>query len=180
MKRKLTKLEKFGLIAAVITGMLFFYLKHVYDPQQEALQKTQEQLNRSIRDFNALQAADPLFQLQRRLESRQKALEELREEMKVHDIHPSTEEELLRSQHWIVSLLERGSVRVLQVTPSGSREDGLFTWHVYKVALRGDFDGLLKLLRELPSHSTPLQVKEVVVGGGGWPLNISMNLWILS
>ncbi|WP_031388212.1 hypothetical protein [Desulfonatronum thiodismutans] len=180
MARKLTKLEKFGLIAAVITGMLFFYLKHVYDPQQRALVRAREQLNRSITQLNEMQAAEQPFQLRRRLESQRETLAELEQELNVLDIRVGDEEALIRAQHWAYQEMERRNLRVLNVVPQ-SEVKKFFTWRVFRVTAEGDFAGFIALLRDLRSHSTPMLVEQVSISREDkpWVLRIVMDLWIM-
>jgi len=179
MARKMSKLEKYGLIGAVITGALFFYLKHVYDPQQASLRQAQEQLNRTITEFNNLQGAEPPFQLRRRLESRQEELQELQDEMAAMDVRFGVEEDLIRNQHWVYRQMEQLNMRILSVQPLRRYTD-LFTWNIYRVSLEADFNGFTELLHKLRSHTTPLRVHNVSISGDvtGWPLRISMDLWI--
>ncbi len=181
MARKLTKLEKFGLIAAVITGMIFAYLKHVYDPQQAALQQAHEQLNRSIREFNRLQAAEPVFQLRQQLASRKEELQKVKEELESLNVPFGSAEDRIRSQHWVSRQMESRGLRVVQVAPRGLQQDELFQWHAYRFTVEGDFRGLIGFLRDLSPHAASMQVKEVSVNGDGntWPLLVSIDLWIL-
>lgn len=179
MTRKLSKLEKFGLIGAAITGMLYFYLNNVYDPQQQALKQAREHLNRSVREFNQLVASEPPFQLRRRLESQNQELSDLEEELKGMNVSFSSEDDLIRSQLWIYRLMERLNLRILNVTPKGPKEE-LFTWHVYSISIEGDFSGFVSFLKELRTHSTPIRVNRISIDGDvkAWPLQISMELWI--
>ncbi len=180
MARKLTKLEKFGLIAAVITGMLFFYLKHVYDPQQQALVRAKEQLNRSITQFNEMQAAEPPFQLRRRLETQREALAELERELKELDIRVGDEEALIRAQHWAYQEMERRNLRVLNVVPRGVEKKHL-EWRIFRITAEGDFRSLVSMLRELRTNNTPMLVEQVSVSreDKAWLLKIVMDLWIV-
>jgi hypothetical protein len=179
MARKLSKLEKYGLIGALITGALFFYLKNVYDPQQASFKQAQEQLNRSITEFNQLQAAEPPFQLRRRLESQREELGRLQEEMAAMDVRFSDEEDLIRNQHWVYRQMEQLNMRIINVQPLRKHMD-LFSWSIYRVNLEADFNGFIQLLHRLRSHTTPLRVHNVSISGDvkGWPLRISMDLWI--
>ncbi|SMP76748.1 hypothetical protein SAMN06295888_12515 [Desulfonatronum zhilinae] len=180
MARRLTKLEKFGLIAAVITGMLFFYLKHVYDPQQRALVRAQEQLNRSITQLNEMQTAEPPFQLRRRLETQQEAQAELEAELAGLDIRTGDEEALIRAQHWAYQEMERRNLRVVNVVPK-NEEKKFFNWKVFRVTAEGDFAGFVDLLREMRAHSTPMLVEQVSVTREDkpWMLKIVMDLWVM-
>lgn len=180
MARRLTKFEKFGLIAAVITGMMFFYLKHVYDPQQQALVQAREQLNRSITQFNELRTAETQFQLQRRLESQKEVLADLERELTELDVRVGDEETLIKAQHWVFREMERRGLRVLNVVPQGTVERQ-FSWRTFRITTEGDFSGLIDLLRELRSHSTPMLLEQVTISREvrPWPLKISMELWIL-
>jgi hypothetical protein len=178
--RKLTRFEKFGLIAAVLTGVLYFYLKHVYDPQQQALIQAREQLNQSITQFNELQIAVPAAQLRLLLESRQEALAKLEQELAGLDVRVGDEAALTRALHWTLQEMERQGLRVLNVAPQGMHKQQ-FNWQVFQITAQGDFRGLLDLLRELRTHNTPLRMEQVNVSRGDkpWPLKIVMNLWIL-
>jgi len=180
MARKLTKLEKFGLIAAVIIAMLFFYLREVYDPQQEALDMARERLNQAVSEFNELQSAAPAAQLRRRLKSRQEDLEQKKAELEQMEVRPATEEELARSKHLLYRSIENNGLRLLDVTSGRTRQD-LFTWHVFSVDMEGDFSSLTGLLDEFRDHIHPLRVQEVRVhrDGSPWPLQMSMELWIM-
>jgi hypothetical protein len=179
MTRKLSKLEKFGLIGAAITGMLYFYLTNFYDPQQEALKHARERLNRSVTEYNQLQASEPPFQLRKRLESRRDVLAGLEEELKGMNVSFGAEDDLIRSQHWVYRLMERLNLRIISVTPKGRRQE-LFTWHVYSVRIESDFAGFIAFLQKLRAYTTPLRVDKVTISGDvtAWPLQISMELWI--
>ncbi len=179
MTRKLSKLEKFGLIAAAITGILYLYLNNFYDPQQEALKHARERLNRTVSEFNQLEASEPPFQLRKRLESRKEDLAELEEDLKGMNVTFGAEDDLIRSQHWVYRLMERLNLRIISVTPKG-RQQELFTWHVYSVSIEGDFAGFISFLEELRAYTTPLRVHKISISGDvkAWPLKISMELWI--
>lgn len=179
MTRRLSKLEKFGLIAALITGMLYYYLTNVYDPQQKALIQAQERLNHSIRELNQLQASEPIFQLRRRLDSRKESLAGLEQEMKGMNVNFGTEADPVAAQHSVYRLMERLNIRVLNVTPAG-RHDELFTWHVYRLSIECDFASFIAFLHGLRTHSSPLRVHRVNINGdaAGWPLKISLDLWM--
>jgi len=57
--KKLTKLEKYGLIAAILVGGSFFYLKKVYDPEAASLQRAIETLNKTVASYNRLSDPPP-------------------------------------------------------------------------------------------------------------------------
>ncbi|WP_028575831.1 hypothetical protein [Desulfonatronovibrio hydrogenovorans] len=181
MARKLTKLEKFGLIAAVITGMLFFYLKNVYDPQQASLERSRDQLNRTIRDYNQLQAIEPLFQLRQTLESRRQELVGLEEEMAGLDIRPGLAEELIRTQHHLYRQLESRNLRITNSASLGEKTLRDFTWQVFRLNLEGGYSGFLEFLSELREYPYPTQVHRVHINGegAGWPLKISLEIWVM-
>jgi len=180
MKRKLTKLEKFGLIAAVVAGILFFYLKNVYDPQQRSLERAREQLNRTIRDYNQLQAAEPLFQLRGRLQGREQEQDRIKQALAALQIGGTNPQEFARTKQWVYREMERLNMRVLNVTPGGRRQE-LFDWHVFEIRMEGDFAGLVGLLQAFNGHPAPLRVDRVTVIGDqrAWPLEIALELWIM-
>lgn len=180
MARKLTKFEKFGLIAAVLTGVMYFYLKQVYDPQQQALIQAREQLNQSITQFNELEIAVPAAQLRMQLESRQEALAKLEQELAGLDVRIGDEAALTRTLHWALQEIGRQDLRVLNVVPLGV-EKRQFNWRVFRITAQGGFSGLIDLLGELRTHNTPMLVKQMNVSREGepWPLKIVLDLWIL-
>ncbi|MCW7754063.1 hypothetical protein OOT00_08695 [Desulfobotulus sp. H1] len=180
MARRLTKLEKFGLIAAVITGMIFLYLNKVYDPQQLAMQRAREQLNKTIRDYNDLQSAPPLFQLQQRLKAHREGVEELEKKLAARNMHAGKEERRMASLSWIYQQMEGRGMPVLESRPSGTRQE-LFTWHVYRFGTRGSFSDFTYLLQRLEKSPLPLKVEAIEIKrpDKGWPLAISMDIWIM-
>ena len=66
--KKLTKLETFGLIAAILVSGSYFYMKKVYDPEAAALKKTISTLNAKIGEYNKLKEPPNPEGLKRRLE----------------------------------------------------------------------------------------------------------------
>ncbi len=180
MGRKLTKLEKFGLIAAVITGMLFFYLKNVYDPQQASLEQSRERLNRTIRDFNQLQETEPLFQLRQRLNSKNEELAGLEQTMAELDIAPAGTTDVSMVRHSLYQDLNNRSLRIIEVSTTGTRKE-LFTWHVFNVRARGDYSGFINLIRQLQTYDRPVRMDKIRVKGevSPWPLDIGFELWMM-
>lgn len=182
MARKLTKLETFGLIAAVITGSMYFYLDRFYDPQQAALKQAQEQLNRSVRQFNELQAIVPAAQLQMQLQSRQENLAKLRAELGALDI--SLAEGLqgrALTLQWVYQQLDVHGLRLLSVAPKGARQLH-FNWEIYQLSLAGGFSGLLAFMQAVAAHEQPILLDFVTVEKNQthWSVNISLELWVLS
>lgn len=180
MGRKLTKLEKFGLIAVVITGMIFFYLKNVYDPQQTSLEQSRERLNKTIRSFNQLEDAEPLFQLRRSLESKNKELAGLEQTMAELDIAPAGTTDMSMVQYNLYQDLNTPSLRIIEVKPSGIRTE-LFTWHVFNIRARGDYSGFISLIRHLQNYERPVRTGKIRMDGENspWPLDISFELWMM-
>ena len=180
MGRKLTKLEKYGLIAAVITGMLFFYLKNIYDPQQASLEQSRERLNRTIQEFNRLQAAEPLFQLRQTLNSRNEELAGLEQTMAELDTAPDGTTDMRMVRYDLYQDLNNRSLRIIQVSPAGTRKE-LFTWHVFNIRAKGDYSGFISLMRQLQEYESPVRIGKITVEGESapWPLNIGLELWLM-
>lgn len=180
MGRKLTKLEKFGLIAVVITAMIFFYLKNVYDPQQASLEQSRERLNKSIQDLNSLQTSEPLFQLRRSLESKEKELARLEQNMAEMDIAPAGTTDMSIVQYNLYHDLSTRSLRIIEVAPADTRTD-LFTWHVFNIRAQGDYSGFISLIQHLQNYERPVRARKIRMDGENspWPLDISFELWIM-
>lgn len=54
MKRKLTKVEKFLLIAVALAGSFYFYLDKIYDPKIHSFEKTREEISTMQQQILAL------------------------------------------------------------------------------------------------------------------------------
>lgn len=179
-KRKLTKLEKFGLIAAVVTGMLFFYLSHVYDPQQASLERAREEYNRTVRQYNDLPAVGSLFQLRRTVEAKENERAEWEQKLKDLDIRFGAPDELVRVRLWITREAEARAMLVRSILPAGKEKD-LFQWHIYRVVLEGSFGDFVGFLRTLDEYPMPIAARRIEISGDseGWPLAITLELLVV-
>lgn len=180
MARKLTKFEKYGLIGATVTGMIYWYLQNLYDPQTESLKNAREALERVTRDFNQATTSESSFVLNKRVEKRKEELAELEQEMDALDVSFGEQSTLIDVQHKIYRLMEQHQLRILEVIPLGKKRDKLFSWHVFRITLEGDFGGFVDLFRSLREFSSPVRVSQVVVSGDvkAWPLHFAMEVWM--
>lgn len=180
MARKLTKLEKYGLIGATVTAMIYWYLQNLYDPQTESLNTAREALERATREFNQAVTLESSFVLSKRLEKRREELAALEQEMDGLTVSFGEQSNLVDAQHKVYRLMEQHQLRILEVIPLGKRRDALFSWNAFQITLEGDFGGFVDLFRSLREFSTPLRVSQVVVSGDvkAWPLHFAMEVWM--
>ncbi len=162
--RKLTQLEKFGLVAGVVVAMSYFYLQKVYDPQAKALDKTVKELNKVAEELKTLQTVEPFFKIQGKLDGKKKELAQIDKELSTLIVPSETEAQLNALQHKILKAAEHCGLMTASMTPGGV-EQSIFSWRVYRMELLGgygQFTAFLDALKELPAL---VQVGDIVLVG---------------
>ncbi|MDY0359937.1 MAG: hypothetical protein RBR08_00635 [Desulforegulaceae bacterium] len=158
MKKKLTNLEKFGLIAAVIIAASYFYLGKVYDPQLKKLKKTITEHNKIVAKINSLGEFESELIYKKKIEKAQKELDELNEQLNELTMKSSSDKSAL-------SLLEKKLVKTGEISgiifesisPCGEIND-LFNWHVYLVKGNCRFNGLINFFKKIKDFKDPAQI----------------------
>ncbi|MEM5790336.1 MAG: type 4a pilus biogenesis protein PilO [Syntrophobacteraceae bacterium] len=150
--RKLTHLEKVGLVAGVVVAMSYFYLHKIYDPRAKALDRTTKELAKLSDELRAVQEVEPVFRLQGRLDAKKKELEDIEKSLAAL-VQPTDSPAALNAlQHKIFAIADSCSLRITSVTPKGTLVD-VFAWRVYWVEMLGGYNqfvAFLDALRELP------------------------------
>lgn len=164
--RKLTKLESFGLIAAILVSGSYFYMKKVYDPEAQSLKKTIDKLNQTIAQYNRMEEPPNLDSLQKRIDRQAEQLAMLTEELKDAGGRSEDAAEVTEVLEKICHLAKEQNMLVVKIVRDKDEQDELFTWAAVRIQLRGryrDFVILLDRLKELPA---PVQLQKLQIERG--------------
>ena len=161
--RKLTKLEKFGLIAAILIAGTYFYMGKIYDPQARALKKTVSKLNSTIQSYNKVEMIPPLAPVKKALALKEQELDELKKQLKAAGGRTGEAGEVTRLLNKINRQARASNMVILRLTPQDKVQETLYIWDVFELQMMSDFPELLNFLRQLKALQEPLQVRNMVV-----------------
>jgi Tfp pilus assembly protein PilO len=177
--RKLSRFEKFGLMAAVIIACTFFYVKKVYEPQEARLKKTIATLNKVVGQINNLKDVPPAASVKRSLKRYRQDLEELSEQLKGTQMHTGAEREVTKLLSTINGKLARNGLQVNSLTPEGTTTDELLQWNMFAMDLEGSFQGFLNFVQDLKNLKDAVKIEKVQMEKGEHRrLHIQLNLMI--
>lgn len=177
--RQLTKLEKFGLAAAMIIAGSFFYMKHFYEPQEQALKKTVAKLNKVVAQVNNLKEAPSLIAVRGRIAKQKKVYEELREQTANLTVKQGTADEITELLGRINLMLDRNGLALTKVEPKPEVAGDFFTWNVFQVCLRGTYGRLLGFLEDLRAMDDAVRVDQLhMEKGDDALLHVTLDLMI--
>lgn len=164
--KKLTKLESFGLIAAILVCGTFFYMKKVYDPEAAALKKTVTKLNQTIGEYNKMEEPPNLESLKKKIEKQKGQWETANDELKAAggrgDESSAVTEVLAR----ISRLAKEENMQVLKIGRDKDVKDELFTWAAVNIELRGRYQDFVRLIQALKELATPLKLLKLNIERG--------------
>lgn len=158
--KKLTQLEKFGLMAGAIVAMSFFYMNKMYDPQAKALEKTIKELNKVTEELNSIKDVEPAEKLQKRKKAKEEKLDAVNRELEKLSLRSGTDEGLVRLEGKIYSFAEECGLLVTEVIPGEPIEE-LFKWHVYNIKVAGSHRGFIMFLGKLKELPDPVKVEKI-------------------
>ena len=162
--KKLTKLESFGLIAAILVGGSYFYMKKVYDPEAEALKKTISTLNAKIGEFNKLQEPPNPEGMKRRLERQREEEKKMAEALKAAGGRTEADAEVTEVLAEVSIRAQRQSMQVLKLAPREKTvATALYSWKEVDIQLRGQFHDFVALVEQFKQMSRPLQLREMKI-----------------
>jgi Na+-translocating ferredoxin:NAD+ oxidoreductase RnfG subunit len=163
MKKKLTNLEKFGLIAAVIIAGSYFYLGKVYDPQMKKLKKTISEHNKIVSRINALDAFESELIYEKKIEKAKKEVKALDEKLEQLTMKSSTDKSaLLLLEKKLVKTAENSGIIFESITPNGEIKD-LFNWHIYNMKANCRFISLINFLKKIRDFKDPAQIGKLKI-----------------
>lgn len=172
MMRKLTKLEKFGLITAILVSGTYFYMNRVYDPQAETLKRTVNKLNSTLQSYSQIQELPPLETVQRMISDREETLTQLKQALTAAGGRIGEVDEVTPLLDKISALARDTQMVILSLTPQESVAEELYVWDVFDLRLVGSFPALVDFLEQLKEMPEPVQVRNLElekadVGSGG-------------
>lgn len=177
--RKLSRFEKFGLVAAILIACTFFYVKRVYEPQEARLKKTVQELNKVIGQINSLKEVPPPTTVKRALEADREELDALNQQMKDNRMRTGSEREVTRLLSDINQLMVDHGLQVNALVPDGQVKDDLLEWNLFKIDMAGSFYGFLTFMRELKALNDAVKVEHLQMEKfGDRHLHITLNLLI--
>ncbi len=179
--RKLTKLEKFGLVAAIIIAGTYFYMGKIYDPQANALKKTVIKLNKIIGEINSIKEVSSVESINRTIKKRKKELEKVKSKLKDTVITTGKESEITELLSMINSLVDQNRLVVKSIVPKGKVAGALFAWSSFDLDMEGSFYFFLEFLTALKEILDSVKIQNINIeknGDVGDVLKINMTLMI--
>lgn len=159
--KKLTKLERFGLIAAIVVGGSYFYMKRVYDPEAAALQSAVKQLNSTVASYNAMKEPPPLGPLQEQVKAQMEEFERMTVELKKAGGRSDEAAEVTEVLSLVTQLIKEENMRVVKISPEGKVKDNLFTWAVFSIRMGGRYHDFVALVTQLKNLHQPVQLRDL-------------------
>lgn len=161
--KKLTKLESFGLITAILVGGSYFYMQRVYDPETKSLQKTVAKLNKTIKEYNKLEEPPSPLRLQKEIEKLNGELDVLVKELKDSGGRTGALSEITEVLAEVSTKAKNENMQVIKIVPGKNVQDDLFTWKAVNIQLLGHFSDFVHLVTRLQEMSRPLQIRELTI-----------------
>jgi len=179
--KKLTKLEKFGLIAAIIIAGTYFYMGKIYDPQAKALKKTVIKLNKIIGEINSIKEVSSVGSINRTIKKRKEELEKVKSDLKDTVITTGKESEITELLDRINRLVDQNRLAVKSIVPKGKVAGVLFAWSSFDLDMEGSFYFFLEFLSALREMPDSVKIQNINIeknGDVGDVLKINMTLMI--
>ncbi len=162
--KKLTKLESFGLIAAILVSGSYFYMKKVYDPEAAALKKTIISLNAKIGAYNKLQEPPNSEGAKKKLAQRREEEKKTAAVLKAAGGRTEAAAEVTEVLAEISVKAQRENMQVLKLTPEEkSITTPLYSWKQVNIQLRGQFSDFVVLVERLKAMARPVQLRDLKI-----------------
>jgi len=163
--RKLTKLEKFGTIAAILVSGSYFYLNKVYDPQAKALKKTVIKLNSTIGRYNKLEEAPPLTPIKKTIEKKMQERDALKGRLRAAGGRSDDVQETTTLLDMVNRKAREQGLLVIQLTPQGELSEELYHWESFELHLMGFFPQILHFIDRLKAMPHPIELRDLSIAG---------------
>ncbi|WP_300672540.1 type 4a pilus biogenesis protein PilO [Desulfoluna sp.] len=179
--KKLTKLEKFGMAAAIVVIGTYFYMGKVYDPQAASLKKTVTSLNKIIQEINAMEEVKSERSIRKTVEKREAELAVLKENQGGSVRQTGDESEITTLMTDINQRIEGSGLKALAILPMGEAETGLLGgFKKYSLQISGRYYPFLGFIKGLESMEDAVVIEHITMEkmDDGLPLRISLDLMI--
>lgn len=153
MKKKLTKLEKAGLIAIALSAGSYFYFTKVYDPEVKRYAKSLTEYDKFQAELSALGQPPQTDRLRETVKRETAEVEALRNQ--VMDVSRKSSDRAGAQQ--IISRIGQIAAtsglklerQVFKGTLEGATSLGQLPWFKYEVTLKGPYDGVPEFVAKL-------------------------------
>ena len=179
--KTMTKLEKFGLAAALIIACTFCYMKYMYDPQTRVLKATLEKRNKIVKELNAIKEIPPLFKVKKTIEKNTKILEEIREECGALSVKTGNPDEITELLSQINQIIESNRLSVNSIAPKERITGRFFKWSPFEMDISGSFSNFMSFMKQIRELNDAIEVNNIILEsseGKGMSINIRFTLKI--
>jgi len=179
--KKLTKLEKFGMAAAIVVIGTYFYMGKVYDPQAASLKKTVTSLNKIIQEINVMEDVKSERSIRKTVEKREAELAALKKNQGASVRLTGNESEVTALLTDINRLIEETGLKALAIVPMGEAGTGLLGgFKKYSLQISGRYYPFLDFIKGLESMDDAVVIENITMkkADGRLPLRISVDLMI--
>lgn len=159
--RKLSRFEKFGLVAAILIACTFFYVKRVYEPQEARLKKTVDALNKVIGQINNLKEVPPQATVRNSLKAHREEIEALNGKLDGSLIRMGSDKGVTRLLSDINGKMVAHGLEIATLVPGGKVEDGLLSWNSFRIDMAGSYYGLLAFMRDLHGLKDAVKIQDL-------------------
>jgi len=159
--KKLTRMEKFGIVAAIIVCGSYFYMKKVYDPEAAALSSSVRKLNATIASYNAMKEPPPLEPLKEEIAFKSENLKRLISEMRDAGGRTGEPAEVTRVLSLVTEIAKEQHMKVLKISPEEKVEGQYFTWAAFGITLAGRYRDFYTFVGRLKKLNQPMQLRNL-------------------
>lgn len=159
--KKLTRMEKFGIVAAIVVCGSYFYMKRVYDPEAAALSASVRELNGTIASYNAMKEPPPLELLKDEIKFKTENLERLISKMKDAGGRMGKAAEVTEVLSLITGIAKEQNMQVLKISPEQEVEGKHFTWAAFSITLGGRYRNFYTFVGRLKKRPEPMQLRHL-------------------
>jgi Tfp pilus assembly protein PilO len=159
----LTKLEKFGVMAALVIGSSFFYMKYMYDPQTISLETTLKKRNKIVAELNRVAEVPSLFRLEKTIEQNKEILEELREESGTITVKTGNPDEITELLSKINQIIELNQLDVNTIVPKDEIIGPYLRWAPFEMDLSGTFGGYVAFMKDIKDLDDAVEIRDLVL-----------------
>lgn len=166
--KKLTKLESYGVIAAILVSGSYFYMKKIYDPEAAALKKTINTLNTKVKEYNNQQEPPNPEGLKKKLDRQREEEKKMAEMVKAAGGRTDNNAEVTEALSEISLKAQEQGIQVLKLTRLDTTVvTALYEWEEVKIELRCRFYDFVTLVHRLKEMPRPVQLREMMITRDG-------------
>lgn len=178
--KKLTPLEKFGLIAVIIVSGSYFYMKNVYEPKAQSLKNTVTSLNNIIDQYNNFTDSPPAAPIKKSVERLKGERDEAATQLSEAGGRTGAAYEITNILSKVTTLAGRNRMVIIKIAPGGKEQGPMFNWAIFNTEMRGSYHDLKNFIASLQEMPQPVRVEglQLESGADGNLLKIKLTMMI--